>query len=101
MNDLDIQCLPDDLPEFVEVDLAQLNLGDSTHVAELALPKGVELVPRLKIDNPVVVTVQVPRDVVAEEAAAEAAAAGAEAPAAGAAEAPAAAGDKEKKEPAK
>jgi large subunit ribosomal protein L25 len=101
MNDLDIQCLPDDLPEFVEVDLAQLNLGDSTHVAELALPKGVELVPRLKTDNPVVVTVQVPRDIVAEEAAAEAAAAGAgaEAPAAGATEAPA--GDKEKKEAAK
>ena len=102
MNDLDIQCLPDDLPEFVEVDLAQLDLGDSIHVAELSLPQGVELVPRLKTDNPVLVTVQVPRDIVADEAAAEAAAAaaaGTEAPAAGAAEAPA--GDKEKKEAAK
>ena len=98
MNDLDIQCLPDDLPEFIEVDLSQLDLGDSIHVAELALPKGVELVPRLKIDNPVVVTVQVPREIAAEEPAAEVAAAGAE-PAAGAGEA--AGGDKEKKEAGK
>jgi large subunit ribosomal protein L25 len=83
MNDLDIQCLPDDLPEFVEVDLAQLQLGDTVHVSELSLPKGVELVPRLKIDDPVVVTVQMPRETAVEEPAAEAAAAG-EAPAAGA-----------------
>jgi large subunit ribosomal protein L25 len=93
MNDLDIQCLPDDLPEFVEVDLAQLQLGDSIHALELGLPQGVELVPRLKIDNPVVVTVQVPREVVAEEAAAEAAATTEAAAAAPSAE-PAAAGEK-------
>jgi large subunit ribosomal protein L25 len=87
MNDLDIQCLPDDLPEFVEVDLSQLQLGDSVHVSELSLPKGVELVPRLKIDNPVVVTVQVPREIVAEEAAAEATVAAGAEPAAAAPEA--------------
>ncbi|MGH8637400.1 MAG: 50S ribosomal protein L25/general stress protein Ctc [Burkholderiales bacterium] len=77
MNDLDIQCLPDDLPEFVEVDLSPLQLGDAVHVSELSLPKGVELVPRLKTDNPVVVTVQMPREMVSEETAAEAAAAAA------------------------
>lgn len=84
MNDLDIQCLPDDLPEFVEVDLSALQLGDAVHVSELSLPKGVELVPRLKTDNPVVVTVQMPREMVSEETAAEAtvAAAGTEAAAA-------------------
>jgi large subunit ribosomal protein L25 len=92
MNDLDIQCLPDDLPEFVEVDLSQLQLGDAVHVSELSLPKGVELVPRLKIDNPVAVTVQVPREIVSEEAAAEAVAA--EAGAEAAAPAPEAAGEK-------
>jgi large subunit ribosomal protein L25 len=100
MNDLDIQCLPDDLPEFIEVDLANLQLGDSVHVAELGLPKGVDLVPRLKIDNPVVVTVQVPREIAVEEPTAEAAvAAGAEA--APAEKAEAAAGEKEKKEAGK
>ena len=77
MNDVDVQCLPDDLPEFIEVDLATLNLGDSTHVSELAMPQGVELVPRLKADNPVVVTVQVPRAAV-EETTTEAAAAATE-----------------------
>jgi large subunit ribosomal protein L25 len=85
MNDLDIQCLPDDLPEFVEVDLSQLQLGDAVHVSELSLPQGVELVPRLKIDDPVAVTVQMPRETAVEEPAAEAAAAaGTEAPAAAA-----------------
>jgi len=73
MTDVDIQCLPDDLPEYVEVNLGTLELGHSIHVAELALPKGVELVARVKSDNPVVVTVQVPRQpTVEEEAAAEA-----------------------------
>ena len=81
MNDVDIQCLPDALPEFIEVDLSNLDLGGSIHVMELPLPQGVELVPRLKLDDPVMVTVQVPREAVAEEAAAAeaAAAAGAEA----------------------
>lgn len=75
MNDVDIQCLPDALPEFIEVDLSQLQLGGSIHVAELPLPPGVELVPRLKLDDPVVATAQVPRELVAEEAAATEAAA--------------------------
>ena len=108
MNDIEIQCLPDDLPEFVEVDLANLMLGHSIHASEVQLPAGVELVSRLKTDNPVVVTVQVPREIVVEEPTAEAAAAaptteiisekaeGAAAP--GAAAAPA---EKDKKEPAK
>jgi hypothetical protein len=51
----------------------------------LTLPQGVELVPRLKIDDPVAVTVQMPRETAVEEPAAEAAAAaGTETPAAGA-----------------
>ena len=73
MNDVDIQCLPDNLPEYVEVDLSQLNLGDSIHVSALAMPEGVEPVARLRADDPVVVTVTVPRAAV-EETTAEAAA---------------------------
>ena len=42
LNDLDITCLPDDLPEFIEVDLGNLMVGNSIHVRDLALPKGVE-----------------------------------------------------------
>jgi large subunit ribosomal protein L25 len=74
MNDVDIQCLPDNLPEYMEVDLGALQLGQAIHVTELPMPEGVELVPRLRTDNPVVVTVTVPRAAVEETAAAAAAA---------------------------
>jgi hypothetical protein len=60
-------------------------------VTELPLPQGVELVPRLKLDDPVMVTVQVPREAVAEEAAAAEAAAAASTEAAPKAEGTAAA----------
>jgi large subunit ribosomal protein L25 len=70
INELEIQCLPDDLPEYIEVDLKDLELGHSIHVSELRLPKGVEPLSKLKADDPAVVTVQVPRETVVEEAAA-------------------------------
>jgi large subunit ribosomal protein L25 len=67
MNEIDIQCLPDDLPEYIEIDLNAMQLGDSIHVGELTLPKGVEPISKLKHDNPAVVTVQVPKVIVIEE----------------------------------
>jgi len=67
INDLEIQCLPDDLPEFIEVDVKDLQLAHSMHVNDLAFPKGVEPIPRLKKENPGVVTVQVPKEAPAEE----------------------------------
>jgi large subunit ribosomal protein L25 len=74
LNELDITCFPDDLPEFIEVDLGGLSVGNSVHVRELKLPKGVEAVLH-KDDNPVVATVVVPVLVTEEEEAAAAAAA--------------------------
>ena len=44
MTDLEISCLPGDLPEFIEVDLVELELGHSVHISDLVLPKGVESV---------------------------------------------------------
>ena len=67
MNEADIQCLPDDLPEYIEVNVEKLELGQSIHFNDLALPKGVEAVARLKKDNPAVVTVQVPKVAAVEE----------------------------------
>lgn len=67
MNEIEIQCLPDDLPEYIEVDVKALEVGDSLHVNELALPKGVEPIAKLKSDNPAVVTVQLPKAMVVEE----------------------------------
>ena len=44
INEVDIACLPKDLPEFIEVDMKSLELGQSLHASQLALPAGVELV---------------------------------------------------------
>jgi large subunit ribosomal protein L25 len=69
LNELDIVCFPDDLPEFIEVDLSSLTVGHSLHARELALPKGVELSMH-KSENPVVATVVIPSLVAEEEEAA-------------------------------
>ena len=74
LNELDITCFPDDLPEFIEVDLGNLSVGNSIHARDLALPKGVELALK-KEENPVVATVVVPQLITEEEEAAAAAAA--------------------------
>src|SRR5438270_10393168 len=74
MNELEISCLPKDLPEFIEVDLAELQAGHSLHLSTLKLPAGVEaIVP--KGEDPTVATVVIPRVMTADEEAAEAAAA--------------------------
>jgi len=83
MTELDITCLPKDLPGFIEVDLGALTLGHSFHVSELKLPKGVELAAHgSHTAEAVVATVQVPRGAVEAAAAAEAAEPAAAAPAA-------------------
>ena len=59
-TELDITCLPKDLPEFIEVDLSELDVGHSMHVSAMKLPPGVTVVTRGKTD-PVVATAVVPR----------------------------------------
>ena len=56
INELDVQCLPGDLPEFIEVDLGNLEADQSIHASQVKLPKGVELVTHGDAD-PVIVTV--------------------------------------------
>jgi large subunit ribosomal protein L25 len=73
LNELYITCFPDDLPEYVEVDLGNLSVGNSIHARDLKLPKGVELALK-KDENPVVATVVVPQLITEEEEAAAAAA---------------------------
>jgi len=78
VTEIEVLCLPKDLPEFIAVDLSGLKKGASLHLADIVLPKGVSAVTHGK-NNPVIVSVVV-------------IAAPAEAPAADAAAAPAAAG---------
>lgn len=47
LNDVEIQCLPKDLPEYLEVDLIELKIGDTLHLSDVKLPAGVEI-PELK-----------------------------------------------------
>jgi large subunit ribosomal protein L25 len=73
MNELEILSLPKDLPEFIEVDLANLQAGHSLHLSALQLPPGVEpVVP--KGEDPTVATIVIPKVMTAEEELAEAAA---------------------------
>ena len=80
-SEVDIACLPRLLPEFIEVDLSGLTAQQTLHATDLKLPDGVALVRRGK-EDPVIVTVTVPKD--KQEDAAPAAADAAAAPAAGA-----------------
>ena len=70
LNAIDIQCLPDDLPAYIEVDLKDMELNETLHVMELTMPRGVEPVSKLKLENPSVVSVHVPKEIVIEEEAA-------------------------------
>jgi large subunit ribosomal protein L25 len=82
--DVEVSCLPNDLPEFLELDLSSMAINESKYLADLPLPRGVTI-PALAKGNAVVVTIHAPR---AEEP--EPTAEAAAAPAAGAAAAPAA-----------
>ena len=97
-NDVEVSCLPKDLPEFIEVDLSGLSLNESIHLSQLKIPAGVELLALAKEDA-AVAAIHSPR---AEEP--EPTAEVAAAPAEGAAAAPAAAAPADaakKAEPAK
>jgi large subunit ribosomal protein L25 len=93
MTELDIACLPGDLPEYIEVDLSELDTGHSLHVSSLKLPNGVTAVTHRGKD-PVVATAVVPKAVVEVEAAAAEGEAAVAAPAAEAKAGDAKGGDK-------
>jgi large subunit ribosomal protein L25 len=65
LNELDIACLPKHLPEFIEVDLANLELGHSVKVSDLKLGEGMVAVTHGK--DPVVATAVVPKAIVETE----------------------------------
>ena len=106
MNDVEISGLPKDLPEYLEVDLGEIGLGDIVHLSAIKLPAGVEI-PELRFgkehDHAVAVAKEIKEEVEeaqvladAETAAVAASAAAAAAAAAPAAGAPAAKKDDKK-----
>ena len=72
MNEIDVACLPQDLPAFIEVDLKDLKGGQTLHVSQLAYPQGVKPVMHGD-DDPVVVAITVKKAAAEGEEAAPAA----------------------------
>lgn len=44
MNDVEVQCLPKDLPEFITVDIENVGVDEAIHLSEVTLPEGVSLI---------------------------------------------------------
>lgn len=74
LNEVEISCLPKDLPEFIEVDLSALKEGDVVHLSQLALPAGVSI-PELKLGKEHDLAIVIARQLRAETEEAPAAAA--------------------------
>ena len=74
MSEIDVACLPKDLPEFIEVDLSDLKAHETVRVLDLKLPSGVSPVLKGK-ENPVVAAVSTHGEAAEEEVAAAAPAA--------------------------
>ncbi len=75
VTELEIECLPKNLPEYIEVDLANVEIGHAVHLSELQLPTGVELVNHGELDaahDQPVASVNEPKKVVVEDDAPEA-----------------------------
>ncbi len=67
LTELDISCLPKDLPEFIQVDLTELSTNNPVHLSNLKMPHGVEMPAFTRGDNSAVATIVIPRAVVSEE----------------------------------
>lgn len=67
ITEVEISCLPKDIPEFIDIDIAELHVGEAIHMSEIQLPEGVKLTANITEDyDPSVVTVQMPRAEVEE-----------------------------------
>ena len=72
LNDLAIVCLPKDLPEFIEIDLGKIEAGDTVHLSDVKLPKGVELTTPVSDEhNPAVAVARFVKEEVEEAPAAD------------------------------
>jgi len=43
MTEVELECLPKNIPEYIEIDLSEMHVGDVVHLSDLKLPKGVEV----------------------------------------------------------
>jgi len=72
MSELEITCLPKDLPEFIDVDLANLEAGNTIHLSDLKLPQGVTAALHGTQEDPTIATATIPAGKVEAEGEGEA-----------------------------
>ena len=66
MTEIDISCLPKDLPQYIEVDMGALSIGDSIHLSEVKVPEGVQLTTLSDENDPAITSISKPKVVVEE-----------------------------------
>lgn len=66
LTDVEIVCLPKDLPEYIEVDLSRLELGHAVHLSDLKVPAGVQLTALMHDDDQPVASIHLPRAAIEE-----------------------------------
>jgi large subunit ribosomal protein L25 len=71
MSDVQVSCFPDDLPEYLQLDVSQMQLNDILHLSDIKLPKGVDIVDLLHESDKPVVSIHMPRIEVEPEPVAE------------------------------
>ena len=70
MNEIEVSCLPKDLPEYIEVDMLEIDLGESIHLSDVSLPEGITSVALSHGEESVnlsVAIVQAPKGAAEEE----------------------------------
>lgn len=67
MTEVEISCLPSDLPEFIEVDVSELYIGEPVHLSELKIPEGLEVVELAHGHDHAVVIINVRKEQLIEE----------------------------------
>ena len=68
LTEAEVSCLPKDLPEFIEVDLGALEIGNSVHLSQITLPKGVEFVALAHSNDAAVAAIAKTRGGVSDDA---------------------------------
>ena len=67
MTELEITCLPKDLPEFLEVDISELELDQMLNVSDIKLPEGTEISDLIIEQNPAIVSIQEIKEIIEED----------------------------------
>jgi large subunit ribosomal protein L25 len=67
LHEIDIECLPKDIPEKIEIDITELQVGESIHVSDLTLPEAVKVLNLMEQSVVSVTTIKIEEEPEAEE----------------------------------